>query len=51
MTLQLINFKTNGRESMKSLFKAWVPNNDELLTESKQTLSLTKQDVITCKLF
>lgn len=43
MTLQFINFKTNARESMKSLFKAQVPNSDDLLTESKQTLSLTKQ--------
>lgn len=29
---------------MKSLFKAQVPN-DDLLTESKQALPLTKQDV------
>lgn len=31
---------------MKSLFKAQVPNNDDLLTESKQALSLIKQDVL-----
>lgn len=38
-------YKLQMQESIKSLFKRQVPNKDDLLTESKQALPLTKQDV------